>query len=585
MTPSQATLVSTPPVGLGAEPRVNRLASVIQQGTAMRDTLFLNNIIDSVADPILVKDHKLRFLLVNQALCEFTGIPRERFIGKTDADLFSADQACTFNTMDRLVFETRRANTNEEVHTHADGSIRTIRTTKTMFVDEDGAKVLVGIFTDLTALRAAQRELEAANQRLHELAHRDSLTALPNRMAFELALSKALASAQRHGEVFSVLFMDLNGFKQVNDNYGHGIGDELIVATAQRLSRVARESDFIARLGGDEFVVLARSKDDLEARRLAERIVREIDRPYVLSAAELSVSVSVGIASYPRDGATGSELIKNADIAMYRAKRVTGQPFEFYDESQSLIAKRQFMLECQLRRDVESGNIDIHVQPIVRLDDAHVLGFEALARWSHPTLGPIAPSEFIVLAEHLKIIGALGNAVMRRACEFIARRGQPGQYISVNVSSLQVADAGFADTVSHILAESGATAAQLAIELTESAFGTAEAAATLHRIRDADIGLFIDDFGVGYSNLMRLQSLPFDVIKIDRGFVSEIGKDGTGVAMIRTIAVLAAELGLTVIAEGIEHEYQASALRGLGITLGQGYHYGKPEAPDKDSSC
>jgi EAL domain-containing protein (putative c-di-GMP-specific phosphodiesterase class I) len=207
-----------------------------------------------------------------------------------------------------------------------------------------------------------------------------------------------------------------------------------------------------------------------------------------------------------------------------------------------------------------------------------------LARWRHPTLGPIAPSEFIVLAEHLKIIGALGNAVMRRACEFIARRGQPGQYISVNVSSLQVADTGFADTVSHILAESGATAAQLAIELTESAFGTAEAAATLHRIRDADIGLFIDDFGVGYSNLMRLQSLPFDVIKIDRGFVSEIGKDGTGVAMIRTIAVLAAELGLTVIAEGIEHEYQASALRGLGITLGQGYHYGKPEAPDKESS-
>ena len=564
---------------VNAVPRVKRLASVIRRGAAMRDTLFLNNIIDSVADPILVKDRNLRFVLVNQALCEFTGISRERFIGKTDADLFAADQARTFNAMDRLVFETGRPNVNEEEHSHADGSIRTIRTTKTVFTDDEGASVLVGIFTDLTALRAAQRDLEAANQRLHELAHCDSLTGLPNRMSFEVALNKALSNAARHGEIFSVLFMDLNGFKQVNDNYGHGAGDDLIKATATRLAGVARESDFIARLGGDEFVVIARSKNDLEARRLAERLVREISRPFTLAAGELSISVSVGIASFPRDGAVGPELIKNADIAMYRAKRVTRQPFEFYDESQSLIAKRQFMLESQLRRDVESGNIDIHVQPIVRLDDARVLGFEALARWSHPQLGSIAPIEFIALAEHSKIIDGLGNVVLRRACEFIARRGLPGQYISVNVSSFQIEDTGFVANVQRVLAASGAVPAQLALELTESAFGNVEAAGVLHQIRDAGIALFIDDFGVGYSNLMRLQSLPFDVLKIDRGFVSEIGKDGTGIAMIRTIAVLAAELGLAIIAEGIEHEHEARALQELGIVVGQGYLYGRPARP------
>ena len=333
-------------------PRLKRLASVIRQGSAMRDTLFLNNIIDSIADPIFVKDRDLRFLLVNQALCEFSGVSREQYIGKSDADLVPADLAEIFNAMDRLVFETGRPNVNEEEHTHADGSVRTIRTTKTVFVGENGANVLVGIFTDLTALRATQRELEAANRRLLDLAHTDSLTGLPNRLAFELALKKALSSEQRHGEHFSVLFMDLNGFKQVNDNYGHATGDELIIAAARRLAGVARDSDFIARLGGDEFVVIARSKNDLQARRLAERVVREIKRPFILSTVKLSVSVSIGIASYPRDGEVGSDLIKNADIAMYRAKRVTKQPFEFYDESPSVVAKRQFLLESQLRRDL-----------------------------------------------------------------------------------------------------------------------------------------------------------------------------------------------------------------------------------------
>ena len=443
----------------------------------------------------------------------------------------------------------------------------------------DGANVLVGIFTDLTALRAVQRELESANLRLHDLAHRDSLTGLPNRMAFELALKSALAGAQRGGHAFSVLFMDLNGFKQINDHFGHDIGDELICAAGARLAGIARGADFVARLGGDEFVVLARTQDDVEARCLAERIVREIGRPFVLSVTEVRMSVSIGIARYPRDGASGPELTKNADIAMYRAKRETGRPVEFYDEGQSAIAQRQFLLQGQLRRDVENGGIEIHVQPIVRLDDGRVLGFEALARWRHPTLGAIAPNEFIALAERHKLIGGLGQVVLRRACDFIARHGAPGQYVSVNVSSLQIVDAGFAASVQQVLADSGAEASQLALELTESAFETPEAAAALRRIRAAGIALFIDDFGVGYSNLMRLQNLPFDVIKIDRGFVSGIGADGSGLAMIRTIGVLAAELGLTLIAEGIEHEFQAQALRGLGIALGQGYLYGRPGLP------
>ncbi len=557
-------------------PRANRLASVIRHGSALRDTVFLNNIIDSVADPILVKDHDLRFLLVNQALCDFAGISREDFIGKTDTDLFPAEQASTFNTKDRLVFETGQPNVNEEEHTHADGSLRNIRTTKTMFLDASGAKVLVGIFTDLTALRASQRELEAANRRLHELAHRDSLTGLPNRMSFEQALDRAVSGAQRRGEGFTVLFMDLNGFKRVNDTHGHATGDELIRATARRLAGVVRDSDFMARLGGDEFVVIARTAGEFEALHLAQRLARAVDEPFQLATAQVSISVSIGLANYPRDGSDGPGLIRNADTAMYRAKRVTGQPFEFYDESQSIQARRQFQLESQLRRDVGAGLIDIHLQPIVALDDARVLGFEALARWNHAQFGPIAPTEFIALAEVSRLITPLGLVVLRRACEFIARNALPGQYVSVNVSSRQLEDPEFAASLRRILAETGAAPAQLAIELTESTFGTTDMACVLQELRELGVALFIDDFGVGYSNLMRLQQMPSDVIKIDRGFVNEIGSGGAGTAMIRTIVILAAELGLKVIAEGIEQAHQADTLRALGVGMGQGYFYGRP---------
>jgi diguanylate cyclase (GGDEF)-like protein/PAS domain S-box-containing protein len=284
-----------------------------------------------VADPILVKDSQLRFVLVNQALCDFTGIARERFIGRTDADLFDPAEVAVFNAMDRQVLATGQPNVNEEVHTHADGSLRTIRTTKTMFVDDDGNKVLVGIFTDLTALRTAQRELESANVRLHELAHQDRLTGLPNRMYFEETLAREVSAAERRKETFAVLFMDLNGFKHVNDTYGHSIGDELITRAGARLAKTARRSDFVARLGGDEFVVVARNADAVVARRLADRLAVAIDAPFDLSSTQAHVTVSIGIAIFPRDGENSDQLIKHADAAMYRAKRVTRQAVEFYD--------------------------------------------------------------------------------------------------------------------------------------------------------------------------------------------------------------------------------------------------------------
>ena len=483
--------------GADTVPRATALASVIQRGRGMRDTLFLNNIIDAVADPILVKDSALRFVLVNQALCDFTGISRERFIGRTDADLFDPAQVAVFNSMDRKVLATGQPNVNEEVHTHADGSMRTIRTTKTMFLAEDGSKVLVGIFTDLTALRATQRELETANARLHELAHQDRLTGLPNRMHFEEALAREVAAAERRGETFAVLFMDLNGFKHINDTYGHSIGDELIGQAGTRLAKTARRADFVARLGGDEFVVVARNAGDADARRLAERLAAAIEHPFDLSSTRAHISASIGIAIYPRDGAHSDELTKNADAAMYRAKRVTRRAVEFYDQSQSQHAKRLYLMEQYLRRDVSAGQVRIDLQPIVDLASRQVLGYEALARWSCTELGAVSPAEFIALAEECRIVHALGRQVLRQACDFIVQHGQAGQYVSVNVSTRQFEEPGFVGDLRQALHDTGARPEQLAVEITESALSTAHAASVLGELRAARIRLMVDDFGVG----------------------------------------------------------------------------------------
>jgi EAL domain-containing protein (putative c-di-GMP-specific phosphodiesterase class I) len=262
---------------------------------------------------------------------------------------------------------------------------------------------------------------------------------------------------------------------------------------------------------------------------------------------------------------------------MYRAKRVTRQAVEFYDQSQSQHARRLFLMEKYLRRDVSAGKLQIHLQPIVDLGSRKVLGFEALARWSCEELGAVSPAEFVALAEECRIVHALGQQVLRQACDFIVRQGRPGQYVSVNVSTRQFEEPRFVADLRQALRDSGARPEQLAVEITESALSATNASRVLDELRAARIRLMIDDFGVGYSNLMRLQRLPFDVIKIDRGFVNELTADGGGVAMVRTMLVLARELKLDVIAEGIEHEHQIRVLRELGVSTGQGYHLGRPQ--------
>ncbi|MEM8983434.1 MAG: GGDEF domain-containing protein [Pseudomonadota bacterium] len=313
--------------------QVANVADLVENGMRETDWSLLNKIIDSIADPIFVKNADLVWILVNQAFCDFIGIPRHDLIGKTDADLLPADEAAVFNSIDRRVLATGEPNINEELLTSASSKQQhVIRTTKTMFVDDHGSAILVGIFTDLTALRAAQRELETANQRLRQLALSDALTELPNRRAFEETLERAVSFGTRNNQPFAVLFFDLNGFKPINDTYGHDAGDDLLREVAARLRDLKRKEDFVARLGGDEFVMIAENSSPQDAAVIAQRLAHGIGEPVTLACGTVEVGVSIGIACFPDDADQRVELMRKADLAMYHAKRVSDQTIAFFEE-------------------------------------------------------------------------------------------------------------------------------------------------------------------------------------------------------------------------------------------------------------
>lgn len=565
---------------------IERVASLVQKVISQPSTHFLNNIIDAINDPVFVKDDTCHFLLVNEAFCQFVCHSREELLGHTDTDFFPLEQCEVFYTRDRHVFATRQPDVNEELLIGADGHNRIIRTTKTVFEDANGRLVLVGIITDLTDLRNAQRELETANVQLHRLAHLDPLTGLPNRMAFEAALRSTIKQAQRHHEPFSLLFMDLNGFKSVNDTHGHPAGDELIVRISERLQATLRDGDTVARLGGDEFVVIARQTSGDQARLLAQRLAATIRQPVELSLAVVEVSTSIGISRFPEDGDCAVDLIKNADMAMYRAKRVTRNPYEFFDQHFARLSNRRNQLQHALKTalsDVPAPasalgpgpTLVAWFQPLVDLHTGSLRGYEALARLNDPVLGAIPPTEFVAIAEQSSLIDSLGDSMLRQACQVLA--SQPDlAYISVNVSNVQLRNPSFVVRLQQILQKSGISGHRLALEITESCTAESHAVSTLRALAELGVRVWIDDFGTGYSNLSLLRKLPLYGLKIDRAFIADLVESSADQTIVRAVLAIARELGLVVIAEGVETTEQRDLLKGMGVELGQGYLFARP---------
>jgi diguanylate cyclase (GGDEF)-like protein len=442
---------------------------------------------------------------------------------------------------------------------------------------------------DLLVSLAAHASLAVADSRsvaavAHQAMH-DALTGLPNRTVFRDRLAHAVARAQRTQSPIAVMFCDLDGFKAVNDSLGHAAGDELLVALGRRLAESVRAADTAARVGGDEFAVLLEDLDDLDhPERVARRIVDVFARTLRIGGRELRPGVSVGVAVGTEDGA---ELVRRADVAMYRAKSERGGGVAVYEDGMHDESVDRLAFEADLGRAVERDELELDYQPIVSLADGTIAGFEALVRWRHPERGRIPPGVFVPLAEDTGQIGAIGRHVLRRACARAAawRTVLPDaglDTITVNLSGRELADPELPATVASALADSGLPPGCLVLEFTESDLldDTDATIARLRELKATGVRLAVDHFGAGYSSLRYLQRFPIDLLKLAKPFVDGLAGDDKQTALVCAMLDLATNLGLGVVAEGIEQADQAAALGALGYTLGQGFHFGRPLSSD-----
>ena len=408
------------------------------------------------------------------------------------------------------------------------------------------------------------------------MAHHDALTGLPNRVLFHERLDEALLRVRRDRDKFAVLYLDLDEFKNVNDTLGHAAGDKLLMAAAERLRTCLRGSDMVARFGGDEFAVLQMGlAGPPEAGILAERIVTLLSEPYDIEGQQVVIGTSVGIALAPADGETSDQLLRNADMALYQAKEDGRRTFCFFQPGMGAILRAHHTLELDLRNALAAGEFELYYQPLVTLETGVISGFEALLRWHHPVRGMAAPAVFIPLAEEIGLIVPIGEWVLRQAC---AEASAWPDDLKVAVNLFQFKKGNLPQVVFATLASTGLPAARLELEITESLF-LAESKtnlATLRRLHELGVSISMDDFGTGYSGLSYLRAFPFDKIKIDRSFISELGESGDCLAIIQAVINLGSNLGIPTLAEGVETETQLAWLREAGCTEMQGYLFSRP---------
>ena len=436
----------------------------------------------------------------------------------------------------------------------------------------DQQHLLIFSIRDITARKQAEAALE--HQALH-----DALTDLPNRVLLHDRLQQAIRAAQRDQTAVALLIMDLDRFKEVNDTFGHHTGDQLLEQLGERLGSVLRGSDTIARLGGDEFAVLLPTATLEDANHIAARLLELLEEPFSLGGLQLEIDASIGIALSPEHGTDADTLLRRADVAMYIAKR-NGSGHALYTAEQDQHSPMRLALVGELRRAIDQNELSLYFQPKVSLKHSTVLCAEALVRWQHPRHGMLGPDQFVPVAEQTGLIRPLARSVLEAAVRQCNRWRQEGLdlAVAVNLSMRNLHDAEIVDTIRQLLSRWGIPPARLVIEITESSLmaDAARAMEVLSRLREMGVGISIDDFGTGYSSLAYLKRLPVDELKIDKSFVANMASDENDAAIVRSTIGLAHDLGLTVVAEGIEDPATWDLLADLGCDVGQGYYISRP---------
>lgn len=438
------------------------------------------------------------------------------------------------------------------------------------------ALVLTAIVLVAIGIGAAQRRAET---QIVYMARHDSLTGIANRAVLLEKMQEALALMRRRGDTFSIFMLDLDLFKTINDSLGHPVGDELLKVAAARLSACVGEADTVARLGGDEFAILVATEGNQRetAIAMANKLLEAVAAPCDLDGHHLEMRTSIGIALAPEHGTEVDELMKNADLALYKAKSEGRDTYRFFEDAMGTEARARRVLQVGLRGALTNDEFELHYHPIVDVKTGEIASVEALIRWRHPQRGIIAPGEFIPLAEETGLINPIGEWVLRKACGD-AVNWPPHIKVSVNLSPVQFRMTNPIEIVSNALIDSGLPPGRLELEITESVLmqGNAENVATLHQLRSMGISVVLDDFGTGYSSLSYLRMFPFDKIKIDRSFVNELSKNADCASIVSAVAGLGRSLQVATVAEGIETEDQLMLVRAAGCTYAQGFLFGRP---------
>ncbi|MBU1364772.1 MAG: EAL domain-containing protein [Gammaproteobacteria bacterium] len=558
---------------------VQRVVGILQDVTQRHlDEAMLRQssvVFRTTAEAIVITDAGHQIVAANDAYSRITGYQEDEVLGLDPDKLLRVSPA--FEQYEDSFKAGSEGFWQGEVRCHRrDGSEYPAWQSVSVVRDTNGQTThFVTAFSDVTAIYDAQ-------QKLQHLAHHDPLTGLPNRVLFDQRLQYAIEQAMRNEQRCLLLFLDLDGFKVINDTLGHAVGDELLRVIGERLRGVLRSSDTIARLGGDEFVILAGSFNPDYATLLADKILNQLRLPIAVSSELLAVTGSIGIAVYPDNGADSQELMRAADMAMYTAKAEGRNRYHFYAKDMSERAHQRMEIEQGLRRALGTDGLVVHYQPRVDLASRRIVGVEALVRWQHPERGMISPANFIGIAEECGIIEQLGRWVLNRACcEMLdVVEGRPtGEifHVAVNVSARQFLGADFVAIVRSVLSETGFPASALELEITESTLqATERSLSILHDLENLGVAVSIDDFGTGYSSLSVLRDLPIQRIKIDRSFIVDLPASQNQRAVVEAIVALSRAMSMQITVEGIEHADQATTLLELGCQEGQGYLFARP---------